>query len=438
MDPADRAAAAAPYLLGLRLAGRRVVVVGGGRIAARRVPRLLDAGAGVVVVAPEVTPAIEGLAAAGRLRWVDRGFRPSDLDEAWYVLAATDDPGVNAEVGARAEQSRIFCVRADDADAATAWTPAVADLPATGDLPAARIAVTTGRPADSVRVRDRLLAAATVPDADDRLAGTPIADRVVRTADRVVRTADRVGRVGRRPPGVQVALVGGGPGASDLLTVRATRMLAAADVVVADRLAPTSALDDLDDDVLVIDAAKLPRGRAMAQRAINDALVEHARAGSFVVRLKGGDPFVFGRGFEELEACTAAGLSVEVVPGVTSAFAGPALAGIPVTQRALAQDVVVVSGHPPPGDPASLVDWEAIGRLSGTVVVLMGLASAAAIGSALLAAGRPADTPVAVVLESSLPSAAALRGTLPELGELAARAPRHAAGLLVIGRVAGL
>jgi uroporphyrin-III C-methyltransferase/precorrin-2 dehydrogenase/sirohydrochlorin ferrochelatase len=411
-----------PYLVGLRLGGRRVLVVGGGRVAGRRVPRLVEAGALVELVAPRVSPALEGLASTGRLRWQRRPFEPGDVDGAWYVLAATDDAAVNAAVAAAAEANRVFCVRADDGAASTAWTPAVADVPATSDLPAARVAVSSGHPAASVRIRDRVLAALTAD------AGTESA----------TSASPSGGRRARRPAGVDVALVGGGPGAGDLITVRGLRLLRAADVVVADRLAPTGLLDDLDHDVTVIDAAKLPRGRAMAQQAINAALISHARAGEFVVRLKGGDPYVFGRGYEEVQACTAAGLHVRVVPGITSALAGPALAGIPATHRGLAQEFVAVSGHLPPGHADSQVDWQAIARLHGTVVVLMGLANAGPIATALIAGGRAGDTPAAVVAEASHASQRVLRGRLDQIGDLAAELPARTPGLLVIGSVAGL
>jgi len=410
-----------PYLVGLRLTGRRVVVVGGGRVAARRVPRLIEAGADVILVSPVVSPVLEGLASSGRITWRVGMFAETDLDGAWYVLAATDDRAVNAAVAQAADERRLFCVRADDGQASSAWTPAVADVPAGGTLPAARIAVSSGRPADSVRVRDRIVGLLTISTGNgdsDEPSTEP--------------------RNALRPAGVQVALVGGGPGAPDLITVRGQRMLKAADVVVVDRLAPTGLLHDLDDDVLVVDAAKLPRGRSMSQDDINAALIEHARAGSFVVRLKGGDPFVLGRGFEELQACTAAGLVVEVVPGISSALAGPLLAGIPVTHRGLAQEFTVVSAHLPPGAAGSQVEWPALARMRGTVVVLMGLANAGAVASALIDGGRPASTPAAVVVDASHPSAQVLRGVLNDLGALAETVPRQAPGLLVIGDVAAL
>ena len=156
-----------------------------------------------------------------------------------------------------------------------------------------------------------------------------------------------------------MALVGGGPGDPELITVKGRRLLAAADVVVADRLAPGLLLDELRPEVELIDASKIPYGPAATQEEINRLLVERARAGKFVVRLKGGDPYVFGRGGEEVLACAAAGIPVTVVPGVTSAVAAPAAAGIPVTHRGVAHELVVVTGHLPPGHPESLVDWPA-------------------------------------------------------------------------------
>jgi uroporphyrin-III C-methyltransferase/precorrin-2 dehydrogenase/sirohydrochlorin ferrochelatase len=186
-----------------------------------------------------------------------------------------------------------------------------------------------------------------------------------------------------------VALVGGGPGDPELITVRGRRLLARADVVVTDRLGPRDLLDSLGHHVEVIDASKIPYGRAMNQARINELLVEHARAGKFVVRLKGGDPYVFGRGFEEALACAEAGVPVTVVPGVTSAFAAPAVADVPVSHRGVAHEIVVVSGHVGPDDPRSLVDWPALARLRGTVVLLMAVERIGAFADALMAGGRP-------------------------------------------------
>ena len=398
------------YPVGLRLLDRLVVVVGGGQVAHRRVAGLLAARARVTVVSPALTPALEALVAPGSVTWVARPYRAGDLEGAWYAVAATDDPAVNAAVAMEAEQVRVFCARADDRSASSAWTPAVGRL---GELVVGIHG--GGDPQRAVGVRDAVLAGLT----DGRI------------ADRASRTAATEG------PG-SVVLVGGGPGDPGLITVRGRQAVAQADVVIADHLAPLSLLESLPGEVEVIDASKLPRGRSMAQEQINALLVEHALAGRRVVRLKGGDPFVFGRGMEEVEACLAAGIAVEVVPGITSAVAVPALAGIPVTHRGLTHEFVVVSGHLPPGHPRSLVDWAAIGRLRGTVVVLMGVDTAPAIAAALIEHGRAPETPVAVVSDGSTTSQRTVRTTLAALPQALADGEVRPPAVWVVGAVAGL
>ncbi|MFC5993434.1 uroporphyrinogen-III C-methyltransferase [Pseudonocardia hispaniensis] len=393
------------YLVGLQLAGRRVVIVGGGPVAQRRVGRLLAAGALVEVIAPHVTPAVEGMAAARELIWTPRRYAEGDLDGAWYVLACTDDPQVNAAVGAEAERRRVFCVRADDGAAGTAATPA------TGVFDGLTIGVLArGAHRRSAAVRTALVEALQAGVVDD------VADAV--------------------QPGV--ALVGGGPGDPELITVRGRRLLARADVVVADRLGPRDLIDELGQHVEVIDASKIPYGRAMAQQRINELLVERARAGKFVVRLKGGDPFVYGRGFEELIACTQAGVPVTVVPGITSAFAAPAVAGVPVSHRGVAHEIVVVSGHVAPGDPRSLVDWAALGRMRGTVVLMMAVERIAPIAAALIEYGRPADTPVAVIQDGTTRIQRSLRATLATVAAQVRQHEISPPAIIVVGPVAGL
>jgi uroporphyrin-III C-methyltransferase/precorrin-2 dehydrogenase/sirohydrochlorin ferrochelatase len=227
--------------------------------------------------------------------------------------------------------------------------------------------------------------------------------------------------------------VGAGPGEPELITVRGRRLLAEADVVVVDRLAPGLLLDELRPEVELIDASKIPYGPARAQVEINQILVDRARAGAAVVRLKGGDPYLFGRGGEEALACAAAGVPVTMVPGVTSAVAVPAAAGIPVTHRGVAHELVVVSGHLPPGHPDSLVSWPELARLRGTLVILMGIRNLPAIVTSLTGHGRSSATPAAVVVEGTTPAQQVLRTTL---GELPARARGlHPPAVIVIGEV---
>jgi uroporphyrin-III C-methyltransferase/precorrin-2 dehydrogenase/sirohydrochlorin ferrochelatase len=392
-----------PYPSGLRLAGRRVVMVGGGHVAQRRVPALLAAGAVVVVVSPQATPAIEALADAGEIWWERRRFVDRDLDDTWYVVAATDDHAANETVSAAAEERRIFCVRADDAMAASAWTPAV------GRHAGVTVAVLGNRdPRRSAAVRDEIL--------EGLREGTIAAPH----------HRDRT-------PGV--VLVGGGPGDPELMSVAGRKALMEADVVVADRLAPRDLLGELPSTTELVDVAKIPRGRFTAQEAINDLIVSRALAGQRVARFKGGDSFVFGRGFEEVIACREAGVPVTVIPGLTSPIAVPALAGIPVTHRGVAHDFTVLSGHLPPDHPGSLVDWETVARLTGTLLLMMAVENASAIASVLVAGGRAAGTPVAVVCDGSMPAERTVFATLGTLGEAIVAQGVRAPAIIVVGEV---
>jgi uroporphyrin-III C-methyltransferase/precorrin-2 dehydrogenase/sirohydrochlorin ferrochelatase len=394
------------YLAGLNLAGRRVVVVGAGTVAQRRLPRLVSAGARVEVVAPSATPAVQAMADNGEIVWHQRPYELGDLADAWYVVSCASVPAVNAAVSSEAERARVFCVRADAGSEGSAVTPAV------GNHDGLLVGVLAGGEyRRSGAVRDDIL------------------------------DALREGRITARPARTElpgVALVGGGPGDPELITVRGRRLLARADVVVADRLAPQELLDDLPPQVEVVDAAKIPYGRAASQDFINKTLVENALAGKFVVRLKGGDPYVFGRGFEELIACAQAGVPVTVVPGVTSAFAAPAVAGVPVTHRGVAHEVVVVSGHVSPDSEASLVDWPALAKLRGTIVLLMGVERIAAFATALLSGGRPSGTPVAVIQEGTTRNQRVVKSTLDKVAEDVQAAGIRPPAIIVIGPVAGL
>ncbi|WP_241835345.1 uroporphyrinogen-III C-methyltransferase [Pseudofrankia asymbiotica] len=235
-----------------------------------------------------------------------------------------------------------------------------------------------------------------------------------------------------------VALVGGGPGAPDLITVRGLNLLRRADVVVVDRLAPRELLADLRPEVEVVDAGKGPHGHNLAQDEINELLVERARRGLRVVRLKGGDPFLFGRGGEEALACAAAGVPCEVVPGVTSAVAVPALTGIPVTHRGVTQDLAIVSGHVDPSHPGSTSNWDALAAGPGTVVVLMGIGALAEISSELVKRGRPASTPVAVIHAGTTTRQQVVTGTLADIAAAVAAAGLRSPAVIVIGEVVTL
>ncbi|MFD6612371.1 uroporphyrinogen-III C-methyltransferase, partial [Micromonospora chalcea] len=235
--------------------------------------------------------------------------------------------------------------------------------------------------------------------------------------------------------GGRVALVGAGPGDPELITVKGWRLLTEAEVVVADRLVPGLLLDELRPDVELVDASKIPYGPSRAQEEINRILVDRARAGKVVVRLKGGDPYVFGRGGEELLACAEAGVPVTVVPGVTSAVAVPEVAGVPVTHRGVAHEFTVVSGHVAPDSPASLVRWQALAGLRGTLVILMGLKNLAAIAATLIAHGKPADTPAAVIQEGTTAGQRTLRSTLATVAADVEAAALRPPAIVVVGDV---
>jgi uroporphyrin-III C-methyltransferase/precorrin-2 dehydrogenase/sirohydrochlorin ferrochelatase len=359
----------------LDVRGLPVTVVGGGGAALRRVAALREARADVTVVAAHVVPAIEDLADRGLLRWIRRDVR---------------------------------AVRTDDLD------------------PACLVMAATGRPDQDAAVADQARARHVLClRADGDAPAQP------------TRTVPvRAGGSPRRGEG-RVVLVGGGPGDPGLITVRGMEVLAAADVVVVDRLAPVGALAELADDVEVVDVSKVPRGRFTPQEQINDLLVDHARRGSTVVRLKGGDPFVFGRGMEEAQACAAAGVPVEVVPGVTSAVSVPALAGIPVTHRGLSQGFSVVSGHVPPGHPESTVDWGALARSGTTLVVLMGVHTLPLVVATLLDEGLDPGTPLACVVDGASATQQVVVSTLAEVASSGVPPLVRPPAIVVIGPVVG-
>lgn len=235
-----------------------------------------------------------------------------------------------------------------------------------------------------------------------------------------------------------VYLVGAGPGDPGLMTARSLALIASADVIVHDRLIPASALDGARADATVIYAGKQANGPSMPQDEIERLLIEHARAGARVVRLKGGDPFVFGRGGEEAEALRAAGVEFEVVPGVSAGVAAPAYAGIPVTERGIAGAVAFVTGHEDPRKPGPARNWRALASFPGTLVVYMGVKQLPHITAALIDGGRDAAQPAAIVERGALPEQRVVLATLATLAEAAARDGIRPPAITVFGPVAAL
>ncbi len=383
------------YPLLLDLAGRRVVVVGGGAVGIRRAHALAEMGALVELIAPVVLDEINS-----RVEVIRRPYESADVVGSWLVHACTGDSAVDTLVAADCEAAGIWCVRADDAAVSPAWVPAVARVD--------DVVVSVNAGADPARAK------------------------ALRDAIRLLLdTGDLSARRRRTPVAGSVALVGGGPGDPDLITVRGRRLLAQADVVITDRLGPRELLIALPADVEIVEAGKARDNHTLPQAEINALLVSLARQGKRVVRLKGGDPFVFGRGGEELAACVEAGIACEVVPGITSAIAVPAAAGIPVTYRALASQFTVVTGH-------DNLDWSRLAAVGGTLVILMGATRVDRIAKELLVGGLVPSVPVAVVENGTLPDQRTTVGTLETIGDLAASVGVQAPAVLVVGEVAAL
>ncbi|HXQ30241.1 MAG TPA: siroheme synthase CysG [Gemmatimonadales bacterium] len=449
------------YPVFLNLRGRRAVVIGGGAIAEQKVGGLLEAGAQVVVVSPELTWKLEDLAATGAIALERRAYRPGDLARAFVAIAATDDRSVNALVWEEAEDRGVLLNAVDDLPHCSFIAPAVHRV---GDI---AVAVSTGgkSPALAVRLRERIATligaehaqfleilgalrpevAARVPDTRARtrlwyeIVDSDAVEAVrrgdVATARRrieeLVAATAGAPRTGTPVPGM-VYLVGAGPGDPGLLTVRGVSLLRTADVVVYDRLVHPDTLKWAAPWAERVFVGKRAAGPSVNQERTNELLIERALAGHVVVRLKGGDPFVFGRGAEESEALGRAGITVQVVPGVSAAIAAPAAAGIPVTHRRVASAFAVAAGHECAGD--SDLDWEALARIP-TVVFLMGLRGLPRITGELLAHGARPETPAAVIANATLPNQQQVVGTLATIAALAAAAGLEPPATLVVGEV---
>ena len=440
------------YPVFLDLRGRRAVVIGGGAAAEQKVRGLIAAGAHVTLVSPDVTPALTDLGRRGAIELRRRGYHDGDLAGAWLAIAAVNRT-VNAAVWAEAERLGVPLNAVDDLEHSSFIAPAIHRE---GDI---TVAVSTGgkSPALAVRLRQRIARlvgraearlcallgelrpelAARVPDARARTAlWYAIVDSDVID---FVRRGDIEGARGRIEEligphplspspfgrGGTVSLVGAGPGDPGLITAKGLELLRSADVVVYDRLVSHALLAQAPAE-----AERILRGTD--QEDVNALLIKRAREGLNVVRLKGGDPFVFGRGAEECAALRAAGVPYQVVPGVTSATGVPAAAGIPVTHRGVASAFAVVAGHECEG-PSDL-DWEALARVP-TLVVLMGLSALPDIVARLRAQGAAPDTPVAVIASGTLPEQRTVVGSLGDIADLVAGAGLEPPATVVIGEV---
>lgn len=390
------------YPLGLRIAGKRTLVVGGGAVGTRRAIGLLAAAAEVVVISPVISAELTALAQTGQITWLDRGFEAGDTAGAWLVHTATGVAEVDAQVTAEAEANRILCVNAAVAEDSTAWVPAVVRH---DGLTVASFG--GGDPRRSMALRDAI--------------------KTLLEAGELAAPRERaIAGSGAQQPGT-VALVGGGPGHAGLITARGLELLKNADVVVSDRLGPTQLLDELAPTALVINVGKMPDHHPIPQEEINQILVDQALAGKKVVRLKGGDPYVLGRGGEELKFCAEHGIAVEVVPGVTSAISVPAAVGIPVTHRGVSTGFTVITGH------------EALQPIAGgrdhTVVILMGVNALKESAAALASGERGADCPVAIIEDGYGENQRVSFGTLGTIAGIAKERKVQSPAIIVVGDV---
>jgi len=456
------------YPVFLHLQGRRGVVVGGGAVAEQKVVGLLEAGARVTVVSPDITWKLEDLAATGAIELRRRGYRRGDLEGAFLAIAATDDRSVNADVWAEAEERGIMLNAVDDLPHCSFIAPAVHRA---GDI---AVAVSTGgkSPALAVRLREQIgtligrehaefldllgelrpTVAARVPDHKVRtrlwyqIVDSDAVDYVRRrdlagARRRIEKLLDEASppfplsttwRGGQGERTGMVYLVGAGPGDPGLVTVRGLEALRTADVVVYDRLVSRALVERAAPWAERVFVGKRAEGHSIEQEQTNDLLIARARQGLVVVRLKGGDPFVFGRGAEECEALERAGIAFEVVPGVTAAIAAPGAAGIPVTHRRYASAFAVAAGQECEGE--SDLDWGALARIP-TLVFLMGLRGLPDIAARLLAHGARSETPAAVIASATLPEQRVVVGTLATIETLARAARLESPATLVVGEV---
>ncbi|NII11495.1 siroheme synthase CysG [Oleiagrimonas sp. C23AA] len=448
------------YPLFANLRDRDVLVVGGGSVAARKASMLLKAGARVQLVARELDPELTAKVRDGELTWSDKKFRPEQLDAVWLAIAATDDRTLNRQVADAGQARRVWVNVVDDPALSSFQVPAVIDrsplvvaVSTAGAAPmlARRLRERIEQLLDhstgalvalAHRQRERIRAHRPQLDARRRfydwLHDGPVAAWLRREQpQQAEQTLLDALESEISPSAGRVILVGAGPGDPGLLTLNALRALNRADVIAYDRLVDASILALARRDAECIAVGKLPgEDHHATQARIHALLIEHARAGRCVVRLKGGDPFVFGRGGEELQCLRAHHIPYEVVPGITAASACAAYAGIPLTHRALAQSVRLVTAHC--ANSLDTLDWAALAAERQTLAVYMGVAQLDRLTALLLQHGRAPSTPFALIENGSRANQRVITGTLSHLPALARRHQVRAPAMLILGEVAAL
>jgi len=447
------------YPLFADLAGRRVLVVGGGAVAERKAAALLDAGAEVTVGAPAVTDHLHAWAAAGRLDVRLGGFEEAWLDECWLVVAATGEPLLNRRIATLAGRRRLFVNVVDDAQLCSFHVPAVIDRnPLTIAISSGGTAPVLARllrgrleslldpalgslAALAARLREKIRTR--LPELGARrrfyeqLFAGPVLQLLRRAQPEQAEAEAERALAGAATQSIgSVVLVGAGPGDPGLLTLRGLRALQEADVILYDRLVSAEVLALARRDAERIEVGKEAGNHHVTQERIHALLLEHAQAGRRVVRLKGGDSFVFGRGGEELEHLRAHGVPYEVVPGITAALACAAYAGVPLTHREHAQSVRLLTAHC--RGSHDTLDWPALARERQTLAVYMGVSELGTVQEQLIAHGRAPATPFALVENGSRAEQRVVTGTLARLRELAQVHAVRSPALLILGEVAAL
>jgi uroporphyrin-III C-methyltransferase/precorrin-2 dehydrogenase/sirohydrochlorin ferrochelatase len=447
------------YPLFADLSGRQVLVVGGGVVGERKVAALLESGARVTVGAPDLTPALLGWVNDGQVQWLQGPFEDDWLQQAWLVIAATSDAELHRHIAALADARRIFVNVVDDAEQSSFHVPAVIDrapvtiaissgghAPMLARLLRERLEVLIDPVIGSVatllaqmrqRIRTRLPDIALRRRFYERLLNGPVQSLLRRGQWALAEAStERLLDATETKPAGSVVLLGAGPGDPGLLTLRGLRALNEADVILHDRLVSVEVLGLARRDAERIEVAKQAGNHHTTQEQIHALMLEHAGAGRRVVRLKGGDPFVFGRGGEELEFLRSHGIPYEVVPGITAALACAAYAGVPLTHRDHAQSVRLVTAHCQ--QSIDTLDWPALAQERQTLAVYMGIGELGLIAQQLIEHGRAASTPFALVENGTRAEQRVVVGTLANLVEQAARHGVRSPALLIIGEVAGL